>query len=637
VPGAPGSGASCDWQLTYYLNQNDREARTDVTTYNILAGLEGEIPGTDWTWEIYHSQGESQTDSLITGTASLERFRAVVSAPNWGAGFNAQGNPLFGGFGAASATCTSGFDPFNKGAVSQDCLEAVSADLKNRSIMQQAVWEANLQGGLFELPGGTLRAALGATRRENDYEYLNDTLTTQGRSFLDQTIGIYPSGNSEGRITVDEVYGELLVPVIGDIPAIQALELNLGARYSDYNTTGGNFTWKAMGDWEVTDWLRIRGGYNKAVRAPNNAELFLAPQQNFTAAGGGDVCRLTNTLPYSANPASNPNAANVLSVCRILMDRQIAGTANVFYSDPQFYAAQGPAFAFPTLVGNPNVQPEQAKTWTIGAVINSPFETALLSRLRLSIDYYNIKVTDAIGPQTLDTAQLQCFDAFYNPAIATDPAAAAANPFCQAIGRVAGDGALGNVQVTYLNSGRFKTDGIDVQFDGSVDAGPGTLSLNTVFNYLISLKSAGLPTAEMIDYAGTLGPGSGGIGENGLNPGAFRWKMLNTLSYSVGPADVSLQWQHLPSAKSIASSFNSDTPFVGSPSYDLFNLSASFAVTDALMVRAGVDNLFDKEPPLVEYNAQATGLANSVGGNPFNAYFFDLNGRRFYLGATANF
>ena len=645
VPGAPGSGASCDWQLTYYLDYANREGRTEVTTYQLLAGLEGSIPGTDWTWEAYASRGESSTFALITGTASLSRLREVISAPNWGAGFSAQGNAAFGGFGASTATCTSGLDPFDLDQqISQDCLEAISADLKNRATMQQTVFEANAQGGLFELPAGTLRAAIGASHRKNEYSFLNDTLTTQGRSFEDQAVGIYPSGNSYGDISVDEFYGELLIPVIADVPGIQMLELNLGARTSDYNTTGSSFTWKAMADWEVTDWLRLRGGYNKAVRAPNVAELFLAPQQTFTAAGGGDVCRLNNTLSYSANPGTNGNAANVEAVCRILMDQTIAGTADTFYSNPQFYNAVGPAFAFPTLVGNPGVQPETAKTWTVGAVINSPFYGSdIFNRMRLSIDYYNIAVDDAIGPQTLDTAQRACFDQTFNPAIANDPAAAAQSPFCQAIGRVAGDGALGNVQVTYLNNGRVRTEGIDVQFDWSVPVGPGTFSLNSVFNYLITLKSAPLPAeagpaGDLVEYAGTLGPaGSNGVGENGLNPGSFRWKMLNTFSYAVGPANVSLQWQHLPAAKSISYPFDNATPFAGSPAYDLFNLSGNYTVTDNVTLRFGVDNLLNKAPPLVEYNAETTGLANSVGGNPINAFFYDLVGRRYYAGVNMKF
>ena len=644
VAGAPGSGASCDWQLTYYLDYTNRESRTDVSTYNIVAGLEGEVPNSDWTWELYASQGESQTNALITGTASLSRFRAVIGSPNWGKGFSAQGNAPFGGFGASSATCTSGFDPFNLDLqISQDCIEAISADLQNRAQMRQSVYEFNAQGGLFELPAGQMRAAIGATHRKNAYEFINDTLTTQGRSFQDQAIGIYPSGSSSGDIKVNEVYGELLIPVIGDLPAVQKFELNVGARLSDYNTTGSSFTWKVMGDWEVTDWLRIRGGYNKAVRAPNIAELYLAPQQTFTAAGGGDVCRRNNTLAWSANPAVNSNAANVEATCRILMDKSIAGTGNIFYSNPQFFNALGPAFAFPTLVGNPNVKPESAKTWTVGAVIQSPLDSELFNRLRLSVDYYNIKVDDAIGPLTLDTAQRFCFDPTFNPAISSSPTTAAASPFCQAIGRVAGDGALGNVQVTYLNNGRFRTQGVDVQLDWSVPVGPGTFSLNSVFNYLITLKSAPLPASagaagQLVEYAGTLGPaGSNAIAENGLNPGSFRWKMLNTLSYSVGPADIALQWQHLPAADSIAHPFNPTTPFVGSPAYDLFNLSGTFRVNETVTVRAGVDNLLDKAPPLTEYNASATGLANTIGGFPINAYFFDQIGRRFYAGANMKF
>jgi iron complex outermembrane recepter protein len=643
VPGAPGSGASCDWQLTYYLNFANREARTDVTTYNLTAGLEGSIPGTGWTWEIYGSQGESETSALITGAASLQRFRQVVAAPNWGKGLIIQGNPLFGGFGSSRANCTSGFDPFNKATPpSQDCIEAISANLSNRAIMQQTVYEANAQGKILTLPAGDLQAAIGASHRQNRYDFINDTLTTQGRSFIDQAIGIYPSGNSNGLIRVNEFYGELLVPLLADMPFVRKLELELGARTSDYNTTGSSFTWKALADWQVTDWFRFRGGFNRAVRAPNIAELYLAPQQTFAAAGGGDVCRRNNSLGWSANPATNSNAANVEAVCRLLMNQSgIPTTGDTFYGNPQFFNAVGPAFAFPTTVGNPNLTPEKANTWTLGAVVNSPLTDEMFTRMRLSVDYYNIQIDNAIGPLTLDTAQRFCFDPTFNPAVTTSPATAAASIFCQSIGRVAGDGALGNVLTSYQNNGRVRTQGIDVQFDWSLPLGPGTFSLNSVLNYLITLKSAPLPAAAgaagaLVEYAGTLGPASAGagVGENGLTPGAFRWKMLNSFSYAYGPATVALQWQHLPSAKSIAFPANKNTTFVGSSAYDLFNLSGTFAINDAATLRWGVDNLFDKGPPLSEYNPTSTGLQNSIGGNPINGTFFDPIGRRFYIGAS---
>src|SRR5690606_30384841 len=195
-----------------------RETFTDVMTYNITAGLEGSIPGTDWTWEAFVNHGESHTFARQTGIYSLARTRALLTSPNFGYGFSQQGNQESGGFGASTGTCTSGVNFFDvpAGGFSEDCMEAMRADLKNRSKFRQTIVEANLQGGLFALPAGDVRAAVGASYREMDYEFINDTLTTQGRSFLDQALGIYPSGEAFGYIDTKEVYGELLIPVLAE-------------------------------------------------------------------------------------------------------------------------------------------------------------------------------------------------------------------------------------------------------------------------------------------------------------------------------------------------------------------------------------------------------------------------------------
>src|SRR5690606_9671985 len=163
---------------------------TDVTTYSLITGLEGTIPDTDWTWEAFVSHGQSDTFARQTGVYSLERMRAVVTSPNYGYGFSQQGNAVNGGFGAATGTCSTGLNFFTPpaGGYAEDCLEATRADLKNRSSFRQTVVEANVQGGLFDLPAGEVRFAAGAGYREMDYEFLNDTLTTQGRSFLDQAL-----------------------------------------------------------------------------------------------------------------------------------------------------------------------------------------------------------------------------------------------------------------------------------------------------------------------------------------------------------------------------------------------------------------------------------------------------------------
>jgi iron complex outermembrane recepter protein len=620
------SAATDDYQLVYYLNNvlGNRQATTDVYSYNIQGGFEGTIPGIDWTWEAYTSKGQSETSSLLTGVASLSRLRAVVSAPNWGQGFTQQGNAAFGGFGASTATCTSGLNPFNKSIpITQDCKDAIEAPLKTKSVLQQQIWEANVQGKIIDLPAGELRAALGVSHREDEYNYLNDTLTTQGSSFQDQAVGIYPSGNSAGAIRVKEFYGEALVPLLKDLPGVQKLELELGARWSDYDTTGGSTTWKAMVNWKPVSFVRLRGGYNKAERAPNIAELYLAPQQTFVFNASGDLCSLANPSPYSANP-KNGNAAKVRALCEALMNKSAAGTAEHFYTTNGYFNSVGGGFAFPTLQGNPDAKPEQAKTYTIGAVIDSPWEGDLVRSLRLSVDYYHIKVDQALAPQTVDTAQRQCFDPAFNPNFDIN------SRYCSGVNRVANDGALGNIITTYLNNGRFQTDGVDTQIDWSFPVGPGRVNINSLFTYLISMKSAELSSDPLVEYAGSLG-----TTQNGIDPGEFRWKMFNTFGYGIGPFSASLQWQHLPGVHSNEYPLTPDTPFSGAASYELFNLSATYTVGKMLTVRAGIDNLFDKAPPLTEVDSNPP--PGTLRGGAFNEYLYDMNGRRFFIGATVNF
>lgn len=598
----------------------NRESDSEVYTFNLTGGLEGKIAGTDWTWEAFAQHGETLTTVTQTGFASLQRYREVISYGNFGAGFSSQGNSEFGGFGASTATCTSGLNPFSGGPVSEDCIDAIAADLKTKATMRQTIYEANAQGSIIELPAGPLKAAVGVSARKNGYDFQTDTLNSQGRSFIEQPLGLYPSGNSSGTIKAKEAYGELLVPVLHDLPLVQNFSLELGARYSDYNTTGGSWTYKILGDWEVNDWLRIRGGYNRAERAPNVAELFLAPEQTFAVAAGGDLCSRANTLPYSANPA-NANGAQVEALCRVLMAR--SGSAN---ADEQYYdlTAQpvGAAFVFPTLQGNPDLKPETADTWTAGAVITSPFSSPWLDRLRLSVDYYNIKVKDAIAAQSVDIAQRQCFDAAFNPTFDAN------SPYCAGIGRNT-VGSLGNVLTTFLNNGRFQTSGVDVQLDWAAPVGPGQVTLNSVFNYLIDMKSAELPNLPLVDYVGTLGPNN-----NGLNGGSYQWKLFTTLGYNWNGKSIALQWQHRPSVNAESEAIVPGL-YQKVPAYDLFNLTGNVDVVEGTTVRFGIDNLFNKKPPLT--GVLLNPPAGQVAGGGYSAQFYDVIGRRFFVGLKKDF
>jgi outer membrane receptor protein involved in Fe transport len=254
-----------------------------------------------------------------------------------------------------------------------------------------------------------------------------------------------------------------------------------------------------------------------------------------------------------------------------------------------------------------------------------------LSRLRLSVDYYNIKVSDAIGPQSIAIALQQCFDVALNPLVATDATAAANTAFCQHVPRNADQGVLGNVTTTYVNNGRFQTSGIDAQLDWGMDVGPGALTANVVFNYLLSMKSAGLPTLPLVEYAGTTG-----TPDNGLNSYQYRWKLLTNVAYKVGPAMIGFQWQHLPSIDMAP-----PTPATtkGYPAYDMFAIYASYELTDNFTLRAGVENLFNKAPPLGNINTLNTTpqVNGQLQGGAFNSQYYDTLGRRFYVGANMKF
>jgi outer membrane receptor protein involved in Fe transport len=641
------SGANDPVELNYGI-PDPRTTINDVETFNLTAGLEGSIPGTDWTWEAFINHGYSSTYSRQTGTFSLSRTRALFTSPNFGTGFEASSNAQSPrtNFGANFANCTSGMNIFTTPweNISADCKQAIRADLKNRSEIRQTVLEANLQGGLFDLPAGDLRFAAGGSFRELDYEFRNDTITTQGSSFQDQAIGIYPSSDSEGFIDVYEAYGELLIPLLSDIPAIQQLNLEIGGRISDYSTTGTSYTYKILGDWEVTDWLRLRGGYNRAERAPNIAELFLSAQQTFGFNAVGDVCSQRSNYRISANPGATgnnaANAANVLAMCQAIMDRTGGpGTAASYYGRlVSQQPAPGGSFAWPTVVGNSALEPEKADTFTLGAVIDSPFETGALSRLRLTVDWFRIKLDDAIGVQSVGAKFQQCLDPFYNPAAANasqgaaQAAAAVSNPLCQGItydpAPVLGQG---NTTVTYLNNGEVDISGIDGTLDWAQDIGPGTLTLNAVVNYYLHYRVRELEVNPFVDYTGTFG-----TNQNGLNTGAFEYKILGTIGYGMDNWRLSLQWQHLPAVED-AGEATVPNDIYGGPEYNLFNLNGAVDINDSINVRFGVDNLFNKRPPLVNWDTETDLSLGQVRGGSYNDSFYDSIGRRFYIGANVEF
>ncbi|HET8697364.1 MAG TPA: TonB-dependent receptor, partial [Gammaproteobacteria bacterium] len=606
------------WQLNRVLDFLGPRSTTNVNdTYQALLGLQGTFPNNDWTWELYASHGATNGDTSFNGFGSLERYRALVTSPNYGRGFFQTGNggPPGVGFGGGTGRCTSGLPIFG-GTISQDCIDAVNANLQNTQRMEQNVAEFNLQGKAASMPAGDLRFAVGADYRDNSYDFNTDILTSQ-QSFLDSGIGLFPAGSSDGKTEVKEAYGELLVPLLSGKKLVDQLNLELGYRRSDNDPGGGVNTYKALFDWQVGDRIRLRGGRQIANRAPNIAELFQSRTQTLNTSFIGDFCSTANAFaPFGANPAVNPNAAQARAICEARMGP--TGAA-VYYSGTQ--TPGGFSFSFENLVGNPNLDIETAETYTLGTVFS------LKNRTSLSVDWYQISISDLIAAQSADNVYSQCLSPATNPTF--DPNA----PACLLIQRDPATGFIAPTDVTYSNEGAVKTTGVDVQLNWGTDLGNGGLNLNFFLNRLVHYETQLNPTSPFLDWVGTFGPTL-----TSLNGGSYKWRTFTTLSYYTGPWNVSLRWQHLPKIESANAVTSPATNFTAATdAYDIFNLSGGWQFGDKYTLRFGVDNLFDKEPPVTGRDIRTTPPDSNTGNGMTNASFYDVLGRRAYIGLNVSF
>jgi outer membrane receptor protein involved in Fe transport len=716
-----GLFSACQWTpwLVPSTNNNSwikpRSTVDDNTVYQMTAGLQGKAPISDWTWELFGSHGQASDYSIGNGYTSLARFRYMLSLPNYGKGATVQGNgstngtapPIDagGGFGAATVHCTSGFYGalFQNTAPSQDCINAITATTQSRVLEEQNIVEFDTQGTLFHAPAGDVKLSLGADFRDEYVQYTPDILQSTA-SFLDQVAGVYPTSYESAAISAREGYGELLIPVVKDLPFAKSFNIELGARYSTYTgvndltgehiTPPGGWTYKILGDWRVTDWARFRGGYNLAVRSPNAGELFLAKQEVFAGSTlYGDPCTLRSTAPFGAGgadagagPGIDPNfallppgssgtpghpypvaagqtaagAQSAYNVCRSLMG---ATGANFYYGgngQTQIAAAPAP-FGFENQIGNQKLGAEKAHTWTAGLVLGSPWHSnPWVSNLRGSVDYFNIKINGGIQLQAVDEVKAACYGG-------GNPAAAA----CQLVNRIPGNGQEDVTTVQYTNESTIWTSGLDFEIDDGwnfedlgLKAVPGRLQMNWLLSYLFKYDTQASHAAgfnQIYHWAGTLGPSL-----NGVDPGSsMKYKMNTTFTYLEGPFSVSLNWRFTPHTHDAAFALYQVQPGglaacdktvncnLDHAAYHVFDLSATYTVMHNYVLRAGIDNLFDKNPPAAPttgihgtcatpnpssgYCGGGTLASDGYGGFGSASPVYDALGRRFYIGLNAKF
>ena len=598
------STPNANFTLQRYLDfMPSRATNNQSTVYQLQAGFEGDFPSRDWTWEAYVSYGETTIDSyLYEGWASDQRWKQVAQAPNFGRGLVQ--TSLTGALGF-NIRCTTGLPLVSSFTPSADCIDAIEARMKQFTRLSQTIVEANIQGGLADMRAGQLRFAAGISGRENTALYEPDPLV-DSQSIRDNPIGLFPQNETQGETDVAEIYGELLLPVFED------LELELGYRYSDYDTQGGVDTYKALFNWGATDSIRVRGGRQIANREPNVAERFTGPSQNVVTFPGADPC-LANTLNTWGNHASNPNRLQVQALCSAIINAP-PGQPSQWDLAPNTYTGPFP-FVFQLEVeerrGNPTVRSEQAETYTIGAVLQR-------ERWSASIDYYTIEIKDAIAPQDALTAYQFCFNFFgTNPSYSIDDPGG----YCDLIVRDPISGYRVQVNALYRNLSALETDGVDLQFNWNGDIGANRFFLNFLVSTVNSYEIQQIPGGTFTEYAGTFGAG-----------GQFDYRTFTTFGVNLADVNLGLRWIHLPEIKDVTYATNSSTTVQPTSAYDRLDLFGGWAITERMQLRFGVDNLLDTDPEIVGYNP---GVTNNVGIT--NQGFYDILGRRYYAGLKVGF
>ncbi|HVY63967.1 MAG TPA: TonB-dependent receptor [Gammaproteobacteria bacterium] len=616
------------WTLFRVLDFLGAPVTTKSTNdvFQIMAGVEGKFSNRDWTWEAYVSSGQTNTENFFNNLPSLQRYQFLLNQPNgtWGAsgpaGFTSGRNYV--------QTCTSGLPIFSNstsspGYVTPDCLESIASKARALTKLKQDIGEFNLQGKLTDMKAGELRFALGASTRKNTFSF-DPGETNDRESVVENPMSIFASNNTAGGTKVNEIYGELLVPVT------KKFDLEFGLRESDYadSQIGTTDTSKALFTFRATNSLTLRGGFQRAERAPNTAELFQGVSLLVVPFAPSDPCSYTTTATWG-NQASNPNRLAVQTLCAAIINNSDTITANdntsVFglpgSTAANNFARPGNPF-FPLEIelrqGNPNVKPELGKTFTFGLVMQHPGK---LEGLTASFDFYNIEITDAIAPLNSLFAYQQCFNAngTSNPTLSYT-----GSPYCALIKRNVVSGERASVDAPFINTGTLKTTGLDIATNWTKDLGKGSFYINALVTVLGKYDIQDAPGSAVVHEKDTLQTQDGG---------QFKYKMTNTFGYNFGggKASIGLQWRYLPGIRdeSVARTPTSNVYPVGS--YQSFNLFAGYTVNDKINLRMGIDNLTDVQPLIVgarpgDNNAEVT-----------RADYYDVLGRRAYVGVRMSF
>lgn len=522
----------------FYSNWPSIQVREDRQNLTLLQRLSGTI-GNGFNWEAFYQYGRTTKDMTVPNVPRTSRWvaaRDVIADP-------VTGRPVCRDVAARNAGCVP-YNIFSNDPMTQAERDYILTTLYGRSTVEQTVTGANLDGQLFALPYGDIAFAAGIERRTEKAEMVADPQVISGDARPGGFEGVLPSSNIKGSMAVTELFGELVVPLLRDLPFARGLSVEGAYRYSDYRTIGSTDAWKVGLNWEPVAGLRFRGVRSRSVRAPNFGELY-SPVSTGVTGSINDPCLVQN---YNANPtrAANCAASGVT-------------TPLAFYADNVEQRSGG----------NVNLNPETSDSVTAGVV----FQPRFLSGLDITADYWDIRIKGIITNFTLQQMLDQCVDL---PSLE--------NPFCPNVRR-GSNGRVTFVSTQRVNASEQGARGIDFGFNYRVPLGGGQLGLNFKGSYLIKRQIQTIPgvAAALIRY------------EGGYTDPKFRGYLV--ASYGSKHYNVALSTQFISASQldpNVSDEYYEENS-VPARVYNDISVSRNFG--SELSLTLGVKNLFNVEPP----------------------------------------
>lgn len=570
------------------------------TTYRAVGGLRGELTG-PFRYDVFASYSNVGYRSRFLGDSNRQRTARAFNAVRNSAGqivcaINADASTDNDDAGCAP------LDYFGAEA-SQEAADyiaefkSITGDTSLTNIVGVVDGNLGVYGIQSPWAGEGVGIAVGVEYRKNTVDYQPDETYQAAAS---------PELPITGSTTAKEVFGEVIVPIVSDRSFLELLSFEGAYRYSDYDTGFQTDTYKLGLNWSPVRSLRLRGSYQRAVRAPNVIELF-SSQSLFEVE-----------LTENANGSFDPCAGDTPFASPEQCAR--TGVTSAQYG----FIVDNPAGQFNSLIGgNPDLQPETAKTYSLGAV----FEPRFLGNLTISVDYFNIKVEDLVGSVNPNLSLTNCLNS-------GDPF------FCDLIQRNPDTGSLfqgesGFFRRFNVNTGSLQTNGVDLAVNYRNSIGSyGSVGVNLLGTYLGSYKTIPLPNSPEADIYECKGLYAGLCGRPRPE---WRHKLLTTWDSPFG-LDLSFTWRYVSSVKVaqtssqpvLTGSFAAVNRQLNSRSY--FDLSLAYDIRERFTFRLGVNNILDKDPPLT------TTAAIEDGGNG-NTYpqFYDATGRYLFAGLSIDF